>query len=448
MASESNRINEQKRNEEKDVEPHLKIFKDRSILVKEDGSEIIFREGSPNKSSKERTNKLRAELSKGFLKKIIDNCRSPDISWNITEKQDKIIDKLISGVTSEQGRALMAVTILQLCIKCIDPTTSIRLHKAGRGIFSWEDGLSMRTFNSEYIAPILRSENLLKYNIFGAFMTRSLAENYPYTKFYKASIRGPKEAWLELVDQLEDGLLDPLECLKRVISALINKSEKFILLANETMSLKEQYLSLPVTVDDIARLIMTHVNNSDYAARLFEIAMHSVAQVLHEERVLGGWLRPLSQMRSANKKAGNIGDVEVLATSDPLSEIIEAWDAKYWKPYLYDELGELEDKLTEHKSLRRVGLVPDDEPQIRQDVKDKLAEIEEIYGIRIEIMSFEKWWKEQLRRSISKPDEFGKKWLNAYVESICQKRPALAPIDEPSQRWVEEIRVIKNCIEG
>ncbi len=37
-------------------------------------------------------------------------------------------------------------------------------------------------------------------------------------------------------------------------------------------------------------------------------------------------------MRSANKKHGNIGDLEVLEKSN----IIEAWDAKYGKAYLRD----------------------------------------------------------------------------------------------------------------
>jgi hypothetical protein len=37
-------------------------------------------------------------------------------------------------------------------------------------------------------------------------------------------------------------------------------------------------------------------------------------------------LKPLSQMRSANKKHGNIGDIEILEAR----QIIESWDAKYY----------------------------------------------------------------------------------------------------------------------
>ena len=35
-------------------------------------------------------------------------------------------------------------------------------------------------------------------------MTRSLAENYPYSKLYKAEMKGPFDEWISIVDALED----------------------------------------------------------------------------------------------------------------------------------------------------------------------------------------------------------------------------------------------------
>ena len=78
-------------------------------------------------------------------------------------------------------------------------------------------------------------------------------------------------------------------------------------------------------------------------------------------------------MKSANKKFGNIGDIEVISCSEAETEIIEAWDAKYAKPYLYDELGELEDKLPSHKAISQAGFVCNTEPIIRDDINEKLA---------------------------------------------------------------------------
>ncbi|PZO56049.1 MAG: hypothetical protein DCF15_09705, partial [Phormidesmis priestleyi] len=62
-----------------------------------------------------------------------------------------------------------------------------------------------------------------------------------------------------------------------------------------------------------------------------EIAMHSLMQAMQDYQVFpNSVLNPLSQMRSANKKHRNIGDIELLEDR----QIVEAWDAKYGKSYL------------------------------------------------------------------------------------------------------------------
>ena len=87
---------------------------------------------------------------------------------------------------------------MQLVIKSIIPEQSIRLHKGAvkKGTFSWVDGISMRTIDSNYITPFLREESLLNINKYGIMMTRSLAENYPYSKVYKAEMKGPFKEWI------------------------------------------------------------------------------------------------------------------------------------------------------------------------------------------------------------------------------------------------------------
>jgi hypothetical protein len=156
------------------IEPHLKIFRDRSILVNESEGETIFREGPPSQETKIRNKKIKHELSNGFLDKLIAECRTGKISWNITPEQEQSFIKLVSSVTSEQSRALLAITILQLCIKAIEPKANMRLHKGGHADFSWINGVSMRGLDSEFIQPTLRKTDLLKYNIYGAMMTRNI----------------------------------------------------------------------------------------------------------------------------------------------------------------------------------------------------------------------------------------------------------------------------------
>ncbi len=401
-----------------------------------EGVKGVFPEGPPNEAALRRLKKIKSELKAGYLGRVIDDCRKGQVGWDLTPLQERLFNELVSNITSEYGRAVVGLMMLQLCIKCIEPEQSIRLHKAGHGEFSWADGVPMRSLDAEFIAPTLRLTNLLRYNIFGVMMTRSLAENYPYTKFYKAAIRGPKDVWLDLVDMLEYGSLAPKEGLKKLVSLLINRSENFQKLAKEAIELKNKFLEEKHGSTDIVRMIKIHVDQSGYPARLFEVALHSLFQTLEEEDALGGQLRPLSQMRSANKKFGNVGDIEVL---DPSKAVIEAWDAKYRKPYLYDELNEFEDKLPAHKHLQIAGFVVDSEPDLRDDVITKIRELTEIYGLQVVIISFDKWVAEQFQRSKSEPDECAKKWFNAYVESICHARPETAPIDEPSEVWVKEL---------
>jgi hypothetical protein len=135
------------------------------------------------------------------------------------------------------GRALVGLTVLQLCVKAIEPEQSIRLHKAGGAgsNFSWAEGIPMRVLDKHYITPILRRFDLLRLNADGFMMTRSLAENYPYSKLYKAAIRGARTEWLEIVDLIEVGTIQPESALSHLIGLLFNRSDKFKRAAESTI---------------------------------------------------------------------------------------------------------------------------------------------------------------------------------------------------------------------
>ncbi|WP_223824082.1 hypothetical protein, partial [Candidatus Enterovibrio escicola] len=81
-------------------------------------------------------------------------------------------------------------TAILLTIKSICSEQSIRLHKgsAGGSTFSWKNGIPMRVLDKKYNTPVLRKYDLIRMNADGVFMTRSLAENYPYSELYKAAI--------------------------------------------------------------------------------------------------------------------------------------------------------------------------------------------------------------------------------------------------------------------
>lgn len=428
-------------------EHHLRVFDNRSEIHLDDGVFLEFHEGSRSKGAKDRYKKIVKALEEGYLTEVIELCiNKPDqlLVNKLSSAQHAFIDEIVSSVTSEYGRAILGLSFLQLSIKVIEPTQSIRLHKSN----IWKEGLSMRSLDKNYITPILRKHNLIKLNADGFMMTRSLAENYPYSRFYKAQIRGARQAWLGLVEELENPTnpMNALAGLHLIISKLLNNAEEFSVLSKSAKALnldliKKQAPSIDITID----LIQQHWLKSTYAARIMEISMHSFIQALEEMHLLGYSLRPLSQMRSANKKHGNIGDVELLDHH----LIVESWDAKYGKSYLHDELNELEDKLSFHESVEVAGFVTSEPPNMSDEIQSKIQDVTLCFGVEIQILSFRNWIYYQLNKlAITEKHDLNQvsiKWLEAYTETLALERIDIAPIDEPCQQWLESwIDILKN----
>ncbi|MER3472396.1 MAG: hypothetical protein C4330_14050 [Chitinophagaceae bacterium] len=147
-------------------------------------------------------------------------------------------------------------------------------------------------------------------------------------------------------------------------------------------------------------------------------------------------------MRSANKKHGNIGDIEI-TESEGNMDIIEAWDAKFGKTYLREELEELNDKLVFHPQTTIAGFVTDQKPNLKAEINARMQEIEEIHGTEIRIMEFREWVDFQVETYDLDTSKIGAKWLIAIGESICQKRREIAPIDDSITEWVESF---KECV--
>lgn len=422
------------------IEPVLQVYSNRSILVDEDGATHQYDEGKISIDAKKRLLAIKEALDKGFLENVIAECKSPTVDiQGITPAQISTIESLVNSVTSEVGRAIVGLTILQLTVKAILPEQSIRLHKASAGgEFSWKEGIPMRVLDKNYITPVLRHYNLMRLNADGFMMTRSLAENYPYSKLYKAAIRGAKKEWLEITDSVERGTINSEDALKQLLIFLNSKSEAFQALTETAVAKLDAYLQKKPAFADVNDVITTFIDVSTYSARMFEVALHSLFQVLEEEKSLSGFLKPLSQMRSANKKHGNIGDIELTLTQGSL-DIIEAWDAKYGKTYLRDELEELNDKLKSHPQVAIAGFVTDQKPNLKSEITERIEEMQLIHNTEIFIMDFTEWVPHQIAKYDLDADKVGAKWLTAILESICQKRRSIAPIDEPTTEWVQTL---------
>lgn len=426
---------------------YLKVHDNKSELVRSSETQV-FLEGDMSGEARERYRKIQAELENGYLEDLInsllENAETGSV-YHLDDSPKETITRMVDSVTSEVGRAIVGLSVLQLAVKSIAPEQSIRLHKGGGGArnFSWQEGISMRSLDKRYITPVLRKFDLLRLNADGFMMTRSLAENYPYSKVYKANLRGAREEWLELVELIESGKLESLEALKYLLSLLINRADKFKKIAEATLKTLDKIISKRVSKSAVENLINKHITQSDYAARLMEISMHALIQALYEMKVfVGAELKPLSQMRSANKKHGNVGDIEIMQDS----EIVEAWDAKFGKSYLRDEIEELSEKLRRHESVEVAGFVTDSAPERLDEIDGRIKEIEDLHGVSVVIQDYKTWVSEQYARASQEvkasEGEISRRWLKAYVESIAQKRREVAPIDEPCHSWLESLKAL------
>jgi hypothetical protein len=406
----------------------------------------VFKEGKMSPSAQQRYQNISQSLSNGFLKKEIEKCLNHPEQLNeislLQENHKKVIEAIVSAVTGDVGRAVVGLSVLQCTVKAIECQQSIRLHKGGRGAkndFSWEEGISMRSLDNTFITPVLREFNLVKLNKDGLMMTRTLAENYPYSNFYKAQIRGAKEKWLELVNFLEESSNSDFAkgCLQYLISKLINTAQNFQKLANESESYINQINEIDITFEEVSSLMLKHWSVTNYASRTMEVSMHSFIQAFQDLNFLDNdRLLPLSQMRSANKKHKNIGDIEITLNR----KIVESWDAKYGKSYFYDELEELADKLELHNDVKVAGFVSSSTPDKRPDIIEKMQSLSEQFDLDIQILSFNEWLDYKISEFNLTEEEInllGEMWLIAYTECLSLKRLDRAPIDEPCHAWLE-----------
>lgn len=416
-------------------EEHLDVYQNRYELHQ--GREIdIYYQGTQSEETQERYTQINTVLSSGYLEDQIANLRNVDYS-QLGEENQILLRNVVKGVTSEVGRSLAGLTFLQLTIKSITPDQCIRLHKGAtrKGSFSWVDGISMRTIDSSYITPFLRKHELLNVNKYGIMMTRSLAENYPYSRLYKAEMRGSFNDWIDIVDALESERMNPKLGLSYLMSLLRNRSNMFKEMADRACDLVEKAKN--ASLSQAQSLLADFFNSTDYSARAFEVVIHGLFQALAECNALGdASVVPLSQMRSANKKHGNVGDIELMEGND----IIEAWDAKYGKPYLRDELEELRDKLLDHSEVRVAGFIVDSIIDRRKDIERRINELAIETNTSIFLFTFTQWVEFEIglfRKSTIK--SIGYRWLKAVVESFAQRRPDIAPIDEPCEKWLEDL---------
>ncbi len=425
-----------------DKKPRLLIYESHSELFDLHGATHQFAEGVQSSAAKSRSKRIQDSLKSGYLQAQLSSVLAdPKLNFCGDDSASIAIwhslESLVKSVTGQYGRALVGLSIIQAAIKAIEAEQSIRLHKSGhRDSFGWQEGISMRSIDKTYITPFLRKNKLLNVNADGVMMTRTLAENYPYSSQYKADIRGAKKEWLEVVEFLEANPTRAEGVLKTLLALLIRANDSFENTGSRLLNFSEKYISGDHALEDLMKVFHAVLTRATHPARLFEIILHSLAQVVVNEDIRDERkLVPLSQMRSANKKHGNIADVEFSIDGS----IVEAWEAKFEKTYLLEEVGEIEDKFSTWPLAKRVGFVVYGSPKVDSELRKRIDLISGRTGVVLEIFSFDQWVSAMIEGSSVGAEDVPNGWINAVAQSLAGHRRAIAPIDEPTDAWMETL---------
>lgn len=422
--------------------PYLEVFATGCRLWFGEDECLVFEEGAPSAEARARYAEIRTALQdKDVLSGLLKDAHNPSCPVELPDDEVVRIQSIVASINQGSGRAIAALTFMQAVIKHLQPSQNIRLHKGGgRGSdFSWKEGLSMRVLDKSFFTPFLRSAGLLSLNTYGLFMTRSLAENYPFSQVYKAQLVGPRSEWLDAVDFLELNPGRSRDYAIQILRALIQRSEEFAALVGRAMDGLNAKIESFDHIRDATQFLIEHIDSAPQASRVLEVVVHAFFQALDEMGRLEGYLQPLGQMRQANKKHKNVGDIETVDAPDS-PNVVLAWDAKYGKPYLRDELDELAEKLAYQTTVEMAGFVTECQYEQREDVVARLQELEACLGTHIMILSIDQL-VELYAADVppeSRPD-LSRRWIRAYVESMALIRRDLAPIDEPTAAWLEDV---------
>ena len=245
----------------------------------------------------------------------------------LSEPQQKWVETIVEKAESQ--KAVLAVLITSITKKIETPTQDVRYHKT-----ELQNGYSGRSFDTSYVTPFI-AEKFQRFAMKSGsgWLTRSLEQAHPYTLTYPGRIldKAVREAFLQILNDIEENQADPKKYLRAIFISLINlmaRSQVNLSLFEETNGNSTQpSQSDTITIENIVNLLKYHFSYNyrvSGASRLPVLAVFSAYEVLMSiERFEGKMLSPLKSHTTSDTKSGGIGDIEVLDENEDFFEAVE-----------------------------------------------------------------------------------------------------------------------------
>lgn len=261
------------------------------------------------------------------LKQILIDC------YAVAEAASKTgsIDTLVEAIGIEQAKTIVLLAntkhaargaaITLAIYKVLHPEQDIRNHKS-----EYPNGFSARGVDTKVTVPFL-SEKDLPYNVESHWLSQTLSFAGPFTADSVLKTV-PKAAGPSLITtaNLIQGATN-IEYIKMIIALIL-----------EQMIEERNKGSIPLTkpknlsIDQVMDLLHRHFTTpyQKNAPRLPQVAIYAIYRCLMNDvdRYSTFELKPLERMKTANRKSGSVGDIDLWENGRP----IEAVEIKFEIP--------------------------------------------------------------------------------------------------------------------
>lgn len=250
-----------------------------------------------------------------------------NLQQSLSENQKKWVEIIMEKAESQ--KAVIAVLITSLVKKIETPNQDVRYHKK-----ELINGYSGRSFDTAHVTPFI-AEKFQRFAMKGGsgWLTRSLEQAHPFTLNFPGKIRSVpvKEAFLHILNDIEENKADPKEYLNAIFSAMIdlmNRSKLNLDLFEDTnLEFDKSQHTEVISIDRIVNLLKRHFSigyGVAGASRLPVLAVYSAYEMLMSiERFHEKTLAPLKSHTTSDIKSGGIGDIEVLNEKGEFFEAVE-----------------------------------------------------------------------------------------------------------------------------
>ena len=348
----------------------------------------------------------------------------------LSKSQERWVNTIMEE--AESFRAVLTVLITSLVKKIQTPTQDVRYHQD-----NLPNGYSGRGLDRIHITPFMKEKFRRFAMAESGWLTRSLEQAHPYTLEYPGKIRSKtvKEAFLQILNDIEENKADPKKYLRSIFSVLIT------LMKESQISfdfLTQTQPTETITIEKIVDLLKHHFSHNygvAGASRLPVLAVYSAYEMLMEiQRYEGKTLSPLKSHTTADTKSRGIraiGDIEVLHDNC----FFEGVEIKHNIPI---SLGIVEDAYQKfaQTSVSRYYLLTTAEPNVEDvdAVNDFVSEIHRQHGCEVIVNGILPSLKYYLRL-LSNPQLF----LEGYSKNLQLDYEQKTEIKEPHLRYWETL---------